>query len=274
MTVVLGIFSFLKLGIVDVLDIVMVAVIIFLVFRWIRGSSAMNIFMALILFLVIQVVVTALGMKMMSAIMNTLLDVGVLALLIIFQPEIRHGLNRLGSNSAIYRKGAALVNRVLGVKASKMDTSAVNEITEACRMMSRDMTGALIVISHSNSLEYIIETGDKIDAAVSRRLIRNLFFKNSPLHDGAIIISGNRIVAARCTLPITQRADVPANLGMRHKAAIGISEETDADVIVVSEQSGKISFVRRGVLTTIGNLNELKLMLGSSEAEKEQGGTA
>ena len=274
MTAVLGIFSFLKLGIVDVLDIVMVAVIIFLVFRWIRGSSAMNIFMALILFLVIQVVVTALGMKMMSAIMNTLLDVGVLALLIIFQPEIRHGLNRLGSNSAIYRKGAALVNRLLGVKASKMDTSAVNEITKACRMMSRDMTGALIVISHSNSLEYIIETGDKIDAAVSRRLIRNLFFKNSPLHDGAIIISGNRIVAARCTLPITQRADVPANLGMRHKAAIGISEETDADVIVVSEQSGKISFVRRGVLTTIGNLNELKLMLGSSDAEKEQGGTA
>ena len=273
MTTILGIFSFQKLGIVDVLDIVMVAVIIFLVFRWIRGSSAMNIFMALILFLVIQVVVTALGMKMMSAIMNTLLDVGVLALLIIFQPEIRHGLNRLGSNSAIYRKGANFINRVLGVKAAKMDTSAVNEITEACRMMSRDQTGALIVIPHNVSLEYIIETGDKIDAAVSRRLIRNLFFKNSPLHDGAMIISGNRIVAARCTLPITQRTDIPANLGMRHKAAIGISEETDADVIVVSEQSGKISFVRSGVLTPVGNLNELKLMLGSSDAEKDQGGT-
>ena len=274
MTTVLGIFSFLKLGIVDVLDIVMVAVIIFLVFRWIRGSSAMNIFIALILFLVIQVVVTALGMKMMSAIMNTLLDVGVLALLIIFQPEIRHGLNRIGSNSAIYRKGANFISRVLGVKAAKMDTSAVNEITEACRMMSRDMTGALIVIPRSNSLEYIVETGDKIDAAVSRRLIRNLFFKNSPLHDGAMIISGNRIVAARCTLPITQRTDIPANFGMRHKAAIGITEETDADVIVVSEETGKISFVRSGVLTPVGNLNELKLMLGASDTEKDNGGAA
>ena len=270
----LGAFSFLKLGIVDVLDIVMVAAIIFLVFRWIRGSSAMNIFVALILLLLIQVVVSALGMKMMSAIMNTLLDVGVLALLIIFQPEIRHGLNRIGSNSGLYKRGERFINRVLGVKDAKMDSSALNEITEACRMMSRDMTGALIVIPHANSLEYIIETGDRIDAAVSRRLIRNLFFKNSPLHDGAMIISGNRIVAARCTLPITQRTDIPAHFGMRHKAAIGITEETDADVIVVSEETGRISFAHRGNIDTIGNINELKLLLGASDAEKDKGGAA
>ncbi len=274
MTTVLGIFSFLQLGIVDVLDIVMVAVIIFLVFRWIRGSSAMNIFVALILFLVIQVVVTALGMKMMSAIMNTLLDVGVLALLIIFQPEIRHGLNRLGRNSALYRRGGNVINRILGVKSSKMDTTAVNEITEAVRMMSRDYTGALIVISHTNSLEHIIETGDRIDANVSRRLLRNLFFKNSPLHDGAVIITGNQIVAARCTLPMTTRTDIPASFGMRHKAAIGITEETDAAVVVVSEETGGISFVRRGELQQIGNLNELKLLLGAAEDNKDNGGEA
>ena len=275
MLTLLGIFSFLKLSIVDVLDIVMVGVIIFLVFRWIRGSSAMNIFVALILLLIIQVVVTALGMKMMSAIMNTLLDVGVLALLIIFQPEIRHGLNRIGSNSALYRKGESFINRMLGVKSAKMDTSAVNEIAEACRMMSRDRTGALIVIPRLNSLEFIIQTGDRIDATVSRRLIRNLFFKNSPLHDGAMIISGNRIIAARCTLPITSRTDIPASYGMRHKAAIGISEETDADVIVVSEETGNISFARHGVINTIGNLNELKLLLGSSEDPGDNsGGTA
>ena len=274
MLTVLGIFSFLKLGIVDVLDIVMVALIIFLVFRWIRGSSAMNIFIALILLLVIQVVVTALGMKMMSAIMNTLLDVGVLALLILFQPEIRHGLNRIGSNSALYRKGEDLINRVLGVKSVKMDNSALNEITEAVRMMARDHTGALIVIPRANSLEYIIETGDRIDATVSRRLIRNLFFKNSPLHDGAMIVSGNRIVAARCTLPITSRTDIPASYGMRHKAAIGITEETDADVIVVSEETGHISFVRNGVLKEVGNINELKLMMGASAERQESGGGA
>ena len=274
MVTVLGIFSFLQLSIIDVLDIVMVGIIIFMVFRWIRGSSAMNIFIALILLLIIQVVVTALGMQMMSAIMNTLLDVGVLALLIIFQPEIRHGLNRIGSNSALYRKGENVINRLLGAKSAQMDTSAVNEIAEACRMMSREHTGALIVIPHLNSLEYIVNSGDKIDAAVSRRLLRNLFFKNSPLHDGAVIVSGNRIVAARCTLPITSRTDIPANYGMRHKAAIGITEETDADVIVVSEETGEISFVRSGKLSTIGNLNELKLMLGSSEGPADSEGGA
>ena len=274
MTTVLGIFSFLHLDIVDVLDIVMVAVIIFVVFRWIRGSSAKNIFVAVILLLVIQAVVNALGMKMMSAFMNTLLDLGVLALLIIFQPEIRHGLNRIGSNSALFRRGERLIGRILGVKAAKMDAPAVNEITEAVRMMSRDYTGALIVISHQNSLEPVIESGDKIDANVSRRLLRNLFFKNSPLHDGAVIITGNRIVAARCTLPMTTRTDIPASFGMRHKAAIGITEETDASVVVVSEETGGISFVRRGELQQIGNLNELKLLLGAAEDGKDNGGAA
>ena len=155
-----------------------------------------------------------------------------------------------------------------------MDTTAVNEITEAVRMMSRDYTGALIVISHQNSLEPVIESGDKIDANVSRRLLRNLFFKNSPLHDGAVIITGNRIVAARCTLPMTTRTDIPASFGMRHKAAIGITEETDASVVVVSEETGGISFVRRGELQQIGNLNELKLLLGAAEDGKDNGGAA
>lgn len=138
--------------------------------------------------------------------------------------------------------------------------------------MSDDKTGALIVLPHETSLDNIIETGDRIDAAINRRLIMNLFFKNSPLHDGAVIMQNDRIVAARCTLPITQRNDIPARFGMRHKAAIGISEETDADVIVVSEQTGKVSFVRGGNVTPIKNINELKLLLSSSfhnEREEE-----
>ena len=127
--------------------------------------------------------------------------------------------------------------------------------------MSEDKTGALIVITHDTPLDEVISSGDRIDAAIHRRLIMNLFFKNSPLHDGAMIISGGRIVAARCTLPITEKTDIPAKFGMRHKAAIGITEESDADAIVVSEETGNISFIRGGEVTPINNINELKLLL-------------
>jgi DNA integrity scanning protein DisA with diadenylate cyclase activity len=133
--------------------------------------------------------------------------------------------------------------------------------------MSEDKTGALIVIAHNTPLDEVISSGDRIDAKVHRRLLMNLFFKNSPLHDGAVVISGGRIVAARCTLPITEKKNIPARFGMRHKAAIGITEETDADVIVVSEETGNISFVKGGEVTPIQNINELKLLLNTSLGE-------
>ena len=124
------------------------------------------------------------------------------------------------------------------------------------------------MIAHKNPLEEVISTGDRIDSGIHRRLIMNLFFKNSPLHDGAIVISGDRIVAARCTLPITEKTNIPANYGMRHKAAIGITEESDADAIVVSEETGRISFVKNGAVTPIQNINELKLLLNTSFGEE------
>ena len=142
-----------------------------------------------------------------------------------------------------------------------MNSATVNEIVEACSVMSEQKTGALIVIPHKNTLQYIVETGDKIDAAVSSRLLMNLFFKNSPLHDGAVIVKGERVAAARCTLPITGRIDIPAHYGMRHKAAIGISEESDAEVIVVSEETGTISYVRNGAVQTMAGANNLKNLL-------------
>ena len=267
----LKIFGFLQLSPADILDICMVALIIYSVFKWVKDSSAANIFLALFMLLVIQVVVTALNMKMMSALMNTLLDVGVLALIIIFQPEIRHFLTRLGLNYRFASKGGAFINRLLGIKEERMDSGSANEIAEACRAMSVEKTGALIVLTGRMPLTYIVETGDRIDAAIHRRLIRNLFFKNSPLHDGAVIIRGNRITAARCTLPITERSDIPARFGMRHKAAIGISEESDASVIVVSEETGGIVFVHGGEVTEINNMNELKIKLGQTAAPAQSG---
>lgn len=261
----LELFGFLNLSFTDILDILLLGTIIFLCFRWIRNSTAMNIFLAIIMIFLMMMIVDALHMKLMCKLFSTFIDVGVVALIVIFQPEIRHFLMKIGASAGQKAKWRELLEKLLGVKqGDNMAAKTVNEITEACRAMSSQKTGALIVIPHSINLENIIETGDKIDAQVSRRLILNLFFKNSPLHDGAVIISGDRIVAARCTLPISDKPNIPPSFGMRHKAAIGISEETDADVIVVSEETGHICFVRGGNASIINNINELKLLLGAA----------
>ncbi len=266
---ILAIFGFLQLTLADILDILLLALMIFIVFRWIRGTSAMSIFVAIISLYVIRVIVSAFNMKLMTNIMETVLDVGLIALIVIFQPEIRKFLMQLGTRYMNTAQGNKLVSRFMkkGKSTNISGSEAVNDITEACRRMSEDKTGALIVIAHKASLDEIISTGDRIDAGIHRRLIMNLFFKNSPLHDGALVISGDRIAAARCTLPITERTNIPANYGMRHKAAIGITEETDADAIVVSEETGRISFVKGGVVTPIKNINELKLLLNTSMGE-------
>ncbi len=264
---ILAIFGFMQLSLADILDILLLALMIFFVFRWIRGTSAMSIFVAIISLYVIRVIVSAFNMRLMTNIMETVLDVGLIALIVIFQPEIRKFLMQLGTRYMNTAQGSRFLGKFLNKSHKSTNISgseAVNDIAEACRRMSEDKTGALIVIAHKASLEEIISTGDRIDASIHRRLIMNLFFKNSPLHDGAMIISGSRIAAARCTLPITERTDIPANFGMRHKAAIGITEDTDADAVVVSEETGKISFVKAGKVTPINNINELKLLLNAS----------
>ena len=265
----LALFGFLEMSIADILDIILLGLMIFFAFKWLRGSSAMSIFVAIVSLYLIRVLVSAFNMRLMTAIMDMVLDVGVLAIIVIFQPEIRKFLTRLGNRYMNTQRGRAILDRILGRKSvSLAGGEAVNDLTEACRRMAEDKTGALIVLAHNTPLDDIISTGDPIDASIHRRLIMNLFFKNSPLHDGALVISGNRIAAARCTLPITERTDIPANYGMRHKAAIGITEETDADVIVVSEETGRISFVKGGTVTPIQNINELKLLLNTAMEEK------
>lgn len=251
-------FELLNFHFVDLIDILLVAAVIFAIYRWIRGSSAMNIFISIILLLVVRVVAIALNMRMTSAMLGAILDVGALAIIIIFQPEIRRFLNNMGrtaGNNTLFRK---LLRRR---QAEGLESSAVYEIAQAVSSMSDSKTGALIVIRRKDNLESVTATGDSIDAAISERLIRNIFFKNSPLHDGAMIIGGNRIVAVRCTLPITERLDLPASFGMRHKAATGLSEQCDADVIVVSEETGLVSFFRAGIMTRIESMNALKLKL-------------
>ena len=266
----LTIFGFLNFGWADVLDILMVASLIFLLFRSIRGdATVLNIVMVLLLLIILQTVAKALNMRMMTGLLDALLDVGVLAIIILFQPEIRHLLNRLAVNLGIARRSGEIFNRLLGIKEEQLGSQSVLELTEAVRAMSAEKTGALIVLRHKSSMEEYMATGDRFEADINRRLIMNIFFKNSPLHDGAMIIEGDHIAAVRCQLPMTNRTDIPAHYGMRHRAAIGLSEDTDADIVVVSEETGNVSFVRGGTIHTVKDMKELRQLLGSVMNKEE-----
>ena len=254
--------EFLHFTLVDLIDIILVAAVIFIIFRWIRGSSAMNIFIAIIILFLVRVLATAMNMRMIPALLGAILDVGALAIIIIFQPEIRRFLNNIGrtaGNNTFIRK---LLRRQ---KAEGLDNDTMSQVVSAVEQMASHKTGALIVIRRKDNLENIIATGDLIDARISERLIMNIFFKNTPLHDGAMVIGGNRIIAARCTLPLTDRLDLPASYGMRHKAAVGLAEQCDADIIVVSEETGNISFVRGRDITLVETSATLKLTLQNND---------
>ncbi|MBQ3439009.1 MAG: diadenylate cyclase CdaA [Bacteroidales bacterium] len=274
MAKVLGIFGFLQFGVADILDIAMVALLVFFLLRSIRGdSTVINIVLVLALLLVAQVVASVLNMRMMTVLLNALLDVGVLAIIIIFQPEIRHLLNRFAMQTGISRRTGDLFNRLLGIKEERLGSRSVEELAEAVRAMSAEKTGALIVIQHKSSMDEFIDSGDRFEAEINRRLIMNIFFKNSPLHDGAMVIVGNHIAAARCQLPMTNRTDIPAHFGMRHRAAIGLTEDTDADVIVVSEETGGVRFVRNGEAREVESMQELRQLLqGAMDPAKDEPG--
>lgn len=254
--------EFLHFTLIDLIDIVLVAAVIYIIFRWIKGSSAMNIFIAIIILFLVRVLASALNMRMISALLGAILDVGALAIIIIFQPEIRRFLNNIGrtaGNNTLIKK---LLRRH---RPEGLDNDTMSELALAVDHMASSKTGALIVIRRRDNLQSVIGTGDNIDAKISQRLIQNIFFKNSPLHDGAMVIGDNRIIAARCTLPITERLDLPASYGMRHKAAVGLAEQCDADVIVVSEETGNISLMQGGSITHIDSTSVLKLKLQEND---------
>lgn len=257
--------DFLQISIADIIDIILVALLIFYVFRVLRGTAAMTIFTGVLMLYLVWVIVSAFNMQLTSAIMGQVLGVGLIALVIIFQPELRRFLFHLGSKYNIGTHGKEFLGKIFHIESkNNISTATIEELTGACRRMSESKTGALIVLRRSSALEDIIETGDKINADINRRLIENIFFKNSPLHDGALIITREKMIAARCTLPLTDTPDLPADLGMRHRAAIGVTETTDADAIVVSEETGNISFVKGGEIKVMGSITELHLAIKDS----------
>jgi diadenylate cyclase len=254
-------FGFLTVRLLDIVDILLVAFLLYQLYNLIRGSVAINIFVGILLVYLLWLLVKALNMQLLGNILGQVIGVGVLALIIVFQQEIRKFLIFIGTNSILAR--GALGRQLFQWKWSLKSGQELNvtAILKACRQMARTKTGAIIVLGKSSPLNFFANTGDFLDAEVSKRLIENIFYKGSPLHDGAVIILENKIKAARCVLPISENQDLPARLGMRHKASIGITEQSDALAITVSEQTGEISVAQNGQMNMDVTIEELEKIL-------------
>ncbi len=238
--------AFINIRFLDIVDILLVAFLLYRLYYLIRGTGALYIFLGILTIYLLWWTVRLFEMELLSEILGQFMSVGVLALIIVFQPEIRKFLLMIGTRSII-NKGSKSFFRKFWQFDDRFSLNIV-PIVNACETFSKNKTGALIVITKENNLEYYLETGEIIDAKVSENLLENIFFRNSPLHDGAVIITNNKIVAARCVLPVSEKPRFPFHLGMRHRAALGITEHSDAIAIVVSEQTGRISWFKDGAM--------------------------
>ena len=246
----------------DLIDILLVAYLLYQTYRLMKDSGSINIFTGILILLGIWVIVyQVVEMRLVGAILDKLISVGALALIVLFQDDIRKFLVQLGS----HKKLGSFFRYLSGNRHEKTDRSAIMPIVMACLSMSKGKVGALIVIEKSMPLNDIIRTGDIIDANVNQRLIENIFFKNSPLHDGAMVIRNKRIEAAGCILPVSHDMDIPKELGLRHRAAMGISQETDAMAVIVSEETGGISVAYKGQFHLQLNAEELERMLTKAD---------
>jgi len=249
-------FSF---GFKDIIDILLVACIMYETYRLLRKTGAANLFWGILAFIVVWFLVSfVFQLDLTGALFDRIISVGAIALIVIFQDEIRLFFNRVGSRFSSWQlfrrrtqdEDAALRQQIM-------------EITQACRHMASTKTGALIVLAGDVSLKDIVDTGERLDAQVSARLIENIFFKNTPLHDGALVIRNGKMLAAACILPVSKNQDIPLHYGLRHRAALGITEKTDATCIVVSEETGHISVTENGTIREV-NADELFVVMHTS----------
>lgn len=239
--------GFLTVRFIDLVDIAIVTFLLYKMYNLLRGGVAINIFFGLlIVYALYWICVKVLNMQLIGTLIGQFISLGFIALIIVFQQEIRRFLIVLGTNSIISKNQFTRKILPWNWQAQKKVALDITSILKACRQMSKDKTGAIMVLAKSSELKYYSNTGDLIDAEISQRLIESIFAKNSPLHDGAIIVVNNKIKAARCVLPVTENSDLPGHLGMRHRAAIGITEQSDAVSIVVSEETGDISLAHEG----------------------------
>lgn len=241
----------------DFIDIFLVALMLYYIYRLMKESRSLNVFMGILMFVLVWLFVSqVLEMRLLGSILDKLVSVGVIGLIILFQEEIRKFLYQLGAHQRFRR-----LSRIFSSgkrNSEEEDKETIMPIVMACMSMAKGRVGALIVIERGAPLDDIVDTGDTIDAAINQRLIENIFFKNSPLHDGAMVISKKRIKAAGCILPVSHNLDIPKELGLRHRAAMGISQDSDAIAVVVSEETGRISVAIKG---------EFRLRLSAEELE-------
>lgn len=236
---------FFEFGIKDAIDILLVALMLYYIYRLMKESRSLNVFIGIMVFVVLWLFVSQImEMRLLGSIMDKLVSVGVIGLVILFQDDIRKFLYSIGTNRLM-----KMLMRLFSSETNEKLEGKKEEITQivlACLSMSRRKEGALIVMERVSPLDDIVETGERIDATITQRLIENVFFKNSPMHDGAMIISKGRIKAAGCILPVSHSLDIPKELGLRHRAAMGMSQESDAISIVVSEETGSITTAING----------------------------
>lgn len=251
----------LKLTLPDIIDIVLVAIIMFQLYKLIKGTAAFSIFIAIFIIYLFWLIVRAFNMELMRALLGQVISVGVIALIILFQQEIRRFLIVLGSRY-LQRSWFSLDRFFPSVNEKPEGPKKTEEIVRAAEAMASKKTGGLIVIGRTSSLDIYSEAGEILKAIISAELLETIFFKNSPLHDGAVLIEAGLILAARCPLPVTDQLNLPNHFGMRHRAALGITESSDALVVVISEESGHISVADTGkILENITPVELRKILL-------------
>ncbi|MEM9338859.1 MAG: diadenylate cyclase CdaA [Bacteroidota bacterium] len=254
--------GFLDITWKDFLDILLVTILLSQIYKLMRGSVAIKVFVGFLILYLIYLVVNALQMELLSTILGQFMGVGVLAAIILFQQEIRKFLLLMGRTS-IFEDKNWFKNVKFWNQNGKNQRANITPIIEAVKTLAGSNTGALIVVSAASPLKFYAESGDELDSLLSKRLLIAVFNKYSPLHDGAVIIHKDRIVAARCILPVTERDDLPAQYGLRHRAGLGMSENTETFIIVVSEETGQISSMQKGKISHNISTQELRTQLNS-----------
>ncbi len=246
-----------NITVLDIIDIVLVAFILFQLYRLIRGTAAFSIFIGIFFVFLFWLVVKALNMELITALLGQIMGVGAIALIIVFQQELRRFLLVIG-NRYIFSRRFSPGRFFFPGKEEQGSTREAEEIVRACESMASKRIGALLVIGRKSSLDMFTDAGEIIKAQISAELLETIFFRNTPLHDGAVLIEGDIILAARCPLPVTDQVNLPPHFGMRHRAAVGMSEHSDALIIVVSEESGFISVVDAGAIRENITPNDLR----------------
>ncbi|MBU2951398.1 diadenylate cyclase [Tamlana agarivorans] len=246
----------LNFTVVDIIDVILVAVLLYYLYRLVKGTVAINIFIGIIIIYGAWRLTDFLNMELLTGIFGGFMKVGIIALIVVFQPEIRKFLLMVGSTN-IGRRGQ-FFKQLNFLKTEVSNETDVDAIISACNKMAQTKTGALIVFERNNNLDFLSESGDEMNIKVTQPIIESIFFKNSPLHDGAIVINNNTVKATRVILPVNNEKNIPKRFGLRHRAGIGVSEKTDAIALVVSEETGHISCFKDGEFVVYDDINELK----------------